>query len=199
MDKATKKELVKKIEKWLIEQFNQLIESDINEVITFDHLLTEWNLNQDLKVDDQIMRSAISRARKSMLEAGFIIINKRSVGYKVSSKFEALDEMERKLARILVKLKAFNRPILNATLTAQDIESASDEIKLQFNNLMKIQDQTFKIRHELEDMAEASPTFKNNKRIKLGSDLDLELKNEDFEDRLDLDVESSQELLDRLF
>jgi hypothetical protein len=177
--KSERKEKIKKIESWCVEKFNWLATENIDEVLTFDELIKEFRLSVEYKVDDGMMRSGISRAIKRMRLARFVVFNKRKVGYKIANKFEAMDSKERQIINLVGRLVEIQRPYLNHTLSEDDIAPDVERQK-QHMVLQELISMARKFTQDSGRMLMQSPFYKQNvKSNKLGSDIDVEMKEED--------------------
>jgi hypothetical protein len=190
-DKQTRKEQALKIQSWCVSKFNWLIEENIKEYLTFEELITEFRRKVEFKVDDQMMRSGIHRAIADMRNAGFVIMNKRNVGYKVADKFEAMDNKEKQFIRIAGRVAELTRDYLNHTLSIEDI-MGDENRQTQHMILMALIENSRSFIKSSEDLLRKSPFFKENKKnTKVGSDLDIVLR-EDDEARREQEFEESR-------
>ena len=185
MDKSERKLVIRKIEDWCVEKFNWLASENINEVLTFEELIEEFELDVEFKVEDTMMRTGISRAMKRLRSADFVVFNIRKVGYKIANKFEAMDAKEKQIMNLIGRLVEIRRPYLNANLTENDI-FLDDKRQEQHMVLRELMLMAYEFADKSDRLLKQSPFYKENKKAnKTGADIALDLKTQDEQEKMD--------------
>lgn len=103
-----------------------------NDFLSVEEIASICGLDATYSKDEKLVRAYVHKMRKMIRDAGFIVHNKRNVGWKIAIGFEALDEREKICNKTLKYIISVQRTHLNKTLTISDIFTDNERKEQHF-------------------------------------------------------------------
>lgn len=139
-------------------------------IVKLTELFDRHGLSKDRMHDNQIVRASITSVKKNLKKLGFVLVNVRNSGYKISRKFEAIDDAEKRLIRISRQAMVFIQGYLNNTLDISDILQDPDRTK-QHEALAKAMIQISTALSQIEVLISESKFYSENSKSTECSDV----------------------------